>query len=63
MIKEDVFLSFLEERIIEGLHFLYFRLACKVYETLPLSEVAKLTGKTAEEAELWILGNIRSGDI
>jgi len=42
---------------------LYFKLACKVYETIPLSEIAKFTGLTAEEAELWILGYIRSGDI
>lgn len=63
MIREDVFLSFLEERIIEGLQFLYFKLACRVYEALPLSEVTKFTGKTADDAELWILSYIRSGDI
>lgn len=62
-IREDPFLTGLEERIVEGLQFLYFKLACKVYETIPLEEVAKFTGLKSEEAELWILSYIRSGDI
>lgn len=42
---------------------MYFKLACKVYETIPLSDVSTFTGKSIEEAELWILNYIRSGDI
>jgi hypothetical protein len=34
-----------------------------VYETIPLSEISSFTGKSIEEAELWILNYIRSGDI
>jgi len=63
LIRSDPFLKPFESRLIEGLNFLYFKLACKVYETIPLSEVASFTGLGAEEAELWLLGYIRSGDI
>jgi len=42
---------------------LYFKLACKVYETIPLSHIASFTGKSLEDAEFWILSYIRSGDI
>lgn len=52
-----------ETKLVEGLNFLYFKQACKVYETFPLSEIAAFTGLGIEEAELWILGYIRSGDI
>ena len=34
-----------------------------MYETIELKEVATFTGLPADEAELWILGYIRSGDI
>lgn len=34
-----------------------------MYETIELKEVATFTGLPAHEAELWILGYIRSGDI
>ena len=63
MIRADIFLRAFEERVVEGLHFLYFKRICKVYETIPLSEVAEFTGLAKERAELWILGYIRSGDI
>jgi translation initiation factor 3 subunit E len=63
LIRNDLFLAFQEERIIEGLQFLYFKLACRVYEAIPLSDISKFTGKSKEEAELWILSYIRSGDI
>lgn len=53
----------LEQRIIEGLHFLYFKRVCKVYETVSLKEISIFTGLSIDEAELWILGYIRSGDI
>ena len=62
-IQEDIFLAPYEKRIVEGLHFLYFKRACKVYETIDLKEVVTFTGLSANEAELWILGYIRSGDI
>lgn len=62
-IREDILLAPLEEKIIEGLQFLYFKLACKVYETIPLSEISSFTGKSIDIAELWILSYIRSGDI
>ena len=35
-IKQDIFLAPYESRIIEGLHFLYFKRACRVYETIEL---------------------------
>lgn len=53
----------MEERIIEGLQFLYFKLACRVYETIPLRDISSFTGKSIQDAELWILSYIRSGDI
>ena len=63
LIQSDPFLRPFEHKLIEGLNFLYFKQACKVYETLPLSEIASFTGLGAEEGELWLLGYIRSGDI
>lgn len=45
-IQGDIFLAPLEERIIEGLQFLYFKLACKVYETIPLSDISSFTKKS-----------------
>ena len=62
-IQEDIFLAPYEKRIVEGLHFLYFKRVCKVYETIELKEVATFTGLSAAAAELWILSYIRSGDI
>lgn len=35
-IKEDIFLRPYEERIVEGLNFLYFKRVCKVYDTVSL---------------------------
>ena len=52
-----------EKKIIEGLNFLYFKKACRVYDTIELKEIATFTGLSIDEAELWILGYIRSGDI
>jgi hypothetical protein len=34
-----------------------------VYERVPLSEIAQFIGRGEEEAEMWILGFIRSLDI
>jgi translation initiation factor 3 subunit E len=49
-IKEDAFLAPYEDRIVEGLHFLYFKRACKVYETIEIKEISSFTGLTADEA-------------
>lgn len=45
-IQEDVLLKPLESRIIENCYFLYFKVYCKVYERVPISEIASLIGKT-----------------
>jgi hypothetical protein len=42
---------------------LYFKVYCKIYESVNISEVAQFTKKNELEAELWILKYIRSSDI
>lgn len=50
-------------RIIENCYFLFYKVYCKVYDRVPLQKIADFTGKTLDEAEMWILGFIRSLDI
>lgn len=50
LIKEDFLLAPHHDRIIEGLHFLYFKLACKMYDSIPLKEVSDFTGKPVDDA-------------
>lgn len=42
---------------------MYFKVYCKIYESVEISEIAKFIKKTDLEAELWVLKYIRSSDI
>lgn len=46
LINEDVLLLPLRERIIEGCQFLYFKVYCKIYESVKISEIAEFTKKS-----------------
>ena len=63
MISGDVLLLNLRERIIESCQFLYFKVYCKIYESVKIEEVSKFIKKNDLESELWILKYIRSSDI
>lgn len=60
---KDPFLAPIADRIVENCQFLYYKVYCKVYESVEIKNIADFVGKTEEEAELWILKYIRSGDI
>lgn len=63
MISGDILLLPLRDRIIESCQFLYFKVYCKIYESVTISEVAEFTKKNELDAELWMLKYIRSSDI
>lgn len=63
VISGDVLLLNLRERIIESCQFLYFKVYCKIYESVKIEEVSKFIKKNDLESELWILKYIRSSDI
>lgn len=62
-ISEDILLLPLRERIIESCQFLYFKVYCKIYESVAITEIANFIKKSELEAEFWILKYIRSSDI
>lgn len=63
VINGDVLLLQLRDRIIESCQFLYFKVYCKIYESVKIEEISKFIKKSEFEAELWILKYIRSSDI
>lgn len=62
-ISKDVFLLHLKDRIIESCQFLYFKVYCKIHESIQIKEIAEFIKKSEHEAELWILKYIRSADV
>jgi hypothetical protein len=62
-VELDPLLAPLSNKIIENCNFLYFKVYCKVYEKVPIAHIASFIAKSEDEAELWILGLIRSLDI
>lgn len=63
VISGDILLLNLRDRIIESCQFLYFKVYCKIYESVRIEEIASFIKKSELEAELWILKYIRSSDI
>lgn len=61
--QNDFLLRPLSAKIIDHCYYLFYKVYCKVFERVSLAEIAKVTGKTEDEAELWILSFIRSLDI
>lgn len=59
----DPLLAPLADKLIQNCYFMFYKVYCRVYEQVPLKKIAEFTGKSVEEAELWILGYIRSLDI
>ena len=63
LVSQDILLLPLRDRIIEGCQFLYFKVYCKIYESVRIEEIGSFIKKSELEAELWILKYIRSSDI
>ena len=49
-LAKDYFLAPLADRIIENCQFLYYKVYCKVYESVQIDHIAAFVGKTPEEA-------------
>ena len=61
--EADPLLFNLTEQIIQNCYFLFYKVYCRVYEQVSLEKISEFTGKSVEEAEMWVLGFIRSLDI
>jgi hypothetical protein len=59
----DLFVGKFVPKIVESSQFLFYETYCKIHEKLKIEDVAKFTGKSLEEAELWIVGLIRRSSI